>query len=470
MNTVYGKSQSNSATYYDGPRKTTDDTSSTVIALCATLLFFASVFLPQGVGLKLAPDLPNLELPRVAMLAMIGLLILRVPQIKASAFSHAPRTLALLATLAIWQFLPAVFSGAQKWSILWAMANVVVFWGFAFSVIVLAGRPEQSRGFVLMLTVLIVLLSLWAALEFITQTKLVMDRNIYFGLDPQRFSPIPRRRVFIDGQEVLMPYMSIGPYGINVIFAGALCSLGGFMLLRKHGSLVLRGLLTGLFVFAVLSAQSRAGVVALAVMLALTFWWTKTTRERVCLVVSSVAAGLMFVLSFGIYEFFLSFSHNVMVPAIDSGVATAGTSVAGTAGYGLQAPGSVEGRWYGLKLLWSQLGDFWLFGYGTGSLFDAERVVTSVKMISDIGSFFCFFAELGLVGGMLLAVLVLSSVAEGVKSADWKVRAATLGLIGFGVTALVTSMPTAWGIALVMAGLIEGWSRVDRANAQVSPA
>ncbi|MBI3899045.1 MAG: hypothetical protein HY308_12225 [Gammaproteobacteria bacterium] len=438
------------------------------VSLAAIFLLCASILLPNGVGFRFAPAFPNLDLPRIAMLALLGLLVVQLPKLKLSALNRAPRTLSLLAAVAVWQFLSAVVSSSPKWSVIWAVGNVVTYWGFAFAVIVLIGSYDNSKRMVYALTATAALLALWSVFEFITQTKLVPERNIYLAAERLLFSTTTRRRVLIGDVEIQMPFMSIGPYANNLMLTGAICALGGFLLIRNHRSVALYVLGVAVFVFAVLSAQSRAGLVALCFMLGLAVFWARSHKERVWIVFSTLAAVVAFVLVFGVGKFTLAFTYHLSSPpaatATQSTTQSAEQAEVSAVAATPAMVGSIQGRWHGLKMLGLQAVNAWMFGYGPGSVFNSERVITPLRFYSDQGSFFSFFVEIGIVGGAMLALLVFVSVFEGIRSRDPRIRAAVVGLMGFGVTTLSSLPPVAWGIALVLAGIIESWSKADQSR------
>lgn len=429
---------------------------SKTVSYCALAIFCASILLPQGVGLRFAPTLPNLDLPRIMMLAMLGLLLTQVPKLSWSAFRHAPRTLGLLIAVSIWQFLSAAASNSPRWSVLWAIGNVITYWGFAFAVIVLAGPIVRSHQLAQILFVLAALLALWSAFEFITQLRVIAERNIYEAAEHVVYSPYLRRRVLVDGVEIAMPIMAIGPYAINLTLGAVLCALGGFLLVRHYASGVLYFLSVALFVFGVLSTQSRVAVIAAALMLVVVFFWATSGRDRLYIVLSCIAAAAAFVLLFGPSDFLLAFGNKFFGGVVlHSDVPDPGAAPGDS--------GTIQARWYGLTLLWEQIGKFWLLGYGPGSVSDAARTGTTLGLYSDQGSFFGFFVELGMIAGSMIAIVVFASIVEGALSRDAKTRAAALGLMGFGVTALSSVTPWGWGVALVLAGLVESWAKTSNA-------
>lgn len=408
----------------------------------ALFLFGLSILLPQGVGFRLPWGLPNFDLPRLAILALLGFFVLRTLHSGRIALNGASRTLTLFFLLSVWGFVSAYASESPSQSLIWAIGSALVYWGFAFAFISLADPRRQRGRIIRSLVVIVVILSVWSVIELITQQKLVPVRNIWEESDYMRFSTTLRR--LIPGSSVILPYMSIGPYALNLSLAGALCALGGFLLLGRYRSGTTRLLTYGLFILAVLATQSRAGIVALGVMILVMVAWRKSGRARFWLLSAAV---LVVALAWVVGG---QQAQLLVTSSLEGATATAEENT-----------GSVAARLLGLSILLGQIDRWWLLGFGPGSLFDADRVTSSVEGFSDAGLFFAFFIESGLPAGLFFSILILGSIWRGIRSLDPDVRAATLGLIGFLVTALSSVTPWALGIALVLAGLIESWSKGD---------
>lgn len=406
------------------------------------VLVAGAILLPQGVGLPLPGGLPNLDLPRLAMVGVILLLAARVLTTGGLAERGAPRTLALLAGLMILQMASAAASEAARGSTIWAVGNLLTTWLFAFAVISLTGGIPHQDKVVRVLTVVAALLCVWSVAELVTQHKLVPVRNLWTG-ETTSFSTTLRRQV--PGSSTFLPLMSIGPFAVNLTLAAFLCALGGFLLVRRRSTSTKRhGLSVALLILAVLGTQSRAGFMGLAAMVVINLASFGSFRERRRLILMGAAAGALVWLVGG-DQFSLAFG-------------TAYSDAVGADG----GAGSFGSRLGGLGLLAEQFSQWWLLGFGPGSLFDMDRVPTSLQVQSDPGSYFAFFVESGLIAGLMLTALVGLSIRDGLRSRVIETRAAALGLTGFWVTTLSSITPWGWGIALVLAGFIESWTREER--------
>ncbi len=403
-------------------------------------LFAGSILLPQGVGLPLPGGLPNLDLPRLAMLAVILLLVVKVTSTGRLDVRGAPRTLTLLAALSVWQMVSAAASEAPRGATVWALGNLLTTWLFAFAVISLAGGMKRREQVVRVLTVVAVLLSLWSVAEMVTQHKLVPVRNLWSGEESQSFSTSLRR--LIPGSSIALPLISIGPFAVNLTLAGVLCTLAGFLLVRGRTSARWHRFHIALLALALFATQSRAAILAFAVMVVINLAAIGTLRERRRLIM--VVAGAL-VLLLGGTQLWLALST-----AYADAIAADSSS------------GSLGSRVGGLRLLADQFNRWWLVGFGPGSLFDGDRVPTSIQVFSDPGSYFAFFVESGLIAGLMLTALVVLSVRDGLRSRMVETRGAALGLIGFWITTLSSITPWGWGIALALAGLVESWTRGER--------
>ncbi|MBI3954323.1 MAG: hypothetical protein HY330_07400, partial [Chloroflexi bacterium] len=174
----------------------------------ALVLLGLAVLLPQGIGFRLPQGLLNLDLPRLAMVALVALFFLRTLGSGRLAINGAPRTLTLLLLLAAWQLVSALASEAPGASLVRAIGNALTIWLFAFAFISLAGADSQRPRVVKTLTIIGILLAAWSIFELVTQTKLFPHRNIWEGDELLRFSTTLRR--VYPSLDIQLPYMSIG--------------------------------------------------------------------------------------------------------------------------------------------------------------------------------------------------------------------------------------------------------------------
>ena len=406
----------------------------------ALWLFALSVLLPQGVGLPLPAGLPNLDLPRLAVMALGMIFVIRTLTTGKVPVGGAPRTMLMLLVLMIWQVISAYASGSTG-SMIWAVGNGINFWGFAFASLSMM-QPQVERDRVIrMLFWLAAALAIWSVMEMVTQQKLFPVRNLWIG---GAFSPTPRRQ--IPGMEMLrLPSMSIGPYSINLTLGGALCTLGGFLALRLYKSGVQKLIAYSLLITAVLATQSRAAILALLVMLPLFAYFERRASHRLILLSALIAvpAVVMIVAGPKILLMIQYMRWDAMADEAASG-------------------GSGGARLLGLQLLFEQLGRWWLYGLGPGSLADSGRVGVAIQYMSDAGHLPGMFVESGLLGGTLLWLILLLGIRDGAMSKNLHQRAAAVGLVGYFVTAMISVTPWNLGIALVLAGLAESWSRQEK--------
>ena len=400
-------------------------------------LFAGTILLPQGVGIRLPYNLPNLDLPRIAaILLAVRLVFVVLSSGKVRVFgAHA--LFVLLPLIASWQVLAAIFSESEA-SLLWAVSNLITMCLVPLAFVASAGGYYRREQIVRFLTLLVVILAAWSVIELVTQHRLVPVRNLWVG--ETQFS-LHIRRV-MPGLGVQLPYFSIGPYGVSLTLAGVLCLFGGFLLVQgekskwqHRGALLLLGV-------GVLGTQSRAALIALTAMVAVMVLQRPVSRERLT---SALVCALAL----------------VGAVAVSGGLQTSlslALSQATDASHG----GSLGSRVSAIAVLFSSIDRWWFIGYGPGSIFNPERVVSSVPGGSDPGSFFGFFFESGLPVGLAITWLILSNIWRGLRAHDSNLRAAALGLFGFFVTTLSSLTPWGWGPALCMAGLMESWLRTER--------
>lgn len=405
----------------------------------ALILFVLSILLPQGVGFRLPGGLPNLDLPRLAVLVLLGLFFLKGLSSGRISINGAPRTLTLLFLLSVWQFISALVAESPSEAMIWAVGNTCNFWLFAFAIISLAGHKIKHHQVAKAFATAGIILAVWSIVELITQKKIFALRNIWAESELQLFSTTLRRVYPSLGIE--LPLMSIGPFATNHALSGALCALGGFLIFYQCKLGKRCWITTVIFILAIMATQSRTGIIAATLMILISIIWDKSGMKRFLPLIIVTAMFLIAIVWLDLEQIIAySFRFSDFTGEKES-------------------VGTVAARAFGLQLLFEQIDKWWLFGAGPGSLFDSDRVISSIKIYSDPGSFFAFFVESGLPAGLMLSWLILTSIVDGIRSADLFTRAATIGIIGFSVTALVSLNPFGWGITLVLAGMVESWSK-----------
>ena len=364
-----------------------------------------------------------MDLPRVAILGVLLLLATKSILTGRFALRGARRTLTLLVGLAVWQVLSAITADARGGALTWAVGNILTMWGFAIAVTSLTGGADQRARVARVLVLLATILALWSIGELVTQHKLFPTRNLFIE-SGQRFSTT-LRRLIPGSRGIILPYMSIGPFASSLSFAGVLCALGGFLLVAtekaRRSTIRLR---VAMFVAAVMATQSRVGVLAAAAMLAGTTLWGRSRERRWTLPVAATMVATILML--GGSQLRLAFQ----------------TAYSGVVA-GEESRGSLGRRLRNLEAMRDDFGEWWLLGFGPGSLFDADRVASSVQLFTDPGSLFAFFLESGMPAGLMLTVLVVTSIRTGSRSQIAEARAAAIGLLGFSITTLSSITP--WG-------------------------
>lgn len=423
------------------PRSGAASASVVRLSTITLLLLGGAVLLPQGVGIRSPGGLPNFDLPRLCALGVIGLFLIRSLITGRMPLRGAPRTLGLLVFIALWQVVAALSSASPAASLMWAGGNALTMWLFAIASISLVGGHEYRARVARTITIVALLLSAWSVLELVTQRKLVPVRNLWRADElGQSFSTTLRR--LIPGTSIMLPYMSIGPFSQNLTLAGALCGLGGFLVARRGRQRASRSRIA-LFITAVLATQSRVGTLAMAFMLFMSSSGKRRYRDRWRLMVTAAVVVLLIAFIGG----------NQIRMAVQEALSDAGSS---------QSVGSFSMRFRSLQFLLAAAGDWWLVGYGPGSILDADRVVTSVQTLSDPGSYFAFYLESGMPTGLAVTLIMFASIRNGLRSATTESRAAAVSLAGFWVTTLSSITPWSWGMALAIAGFVEGWTRAER--------
>lgn len=436
-------------------------------AVIAIAFLVGTLLLPHGVGIRLPLELPKLDLPRLCMLAMVvtaGMYLILHPR-RFALFKVAPRTMALLAFIAIWQLVSALTAGKGLWSYYWVFGSIIAFWGFATAFLLLAGHPESRPRVIRALVAVAVLLALWSVLEFVTQEKLVAYRNLYAADPAARYWP----RLHRAGEFGDFPFMSFGPYSLHHNLAAVLCALSGFLIMGPIKRAALWYFVGSLLLtVAIFSTQSRTGVVAFAALVMAGLYLQKAWRSRLATACGGVLGLILFVSLFGGVDAFKTvflhqtdakstavslFNNAYLAPQRELGEHQAPKYEPG------EDVASAQGRLVGLAMFFYQAEKWWLFGQGPGSSFNAERIASDVIPYADIGSFFMFMEESGLPIGFALSIIIAFSLRQGLRSEDWAVRSAALGVGSFWLFSMAGVGLYGWTVLLVLAGLIEAWSR-----------
>lgn len=402
------------------------------------LLFFGlSLLLPHGVGFQHPFGLPNIDLPRLAVLSLNLAALSLVVQFRrqlACFLEPAPPIQWLLILIGVWQFIAAAFSSSPKGAFLWAFGNWLTLWGLAF-VIIAAGQSRDYWGaLVAILKIVVLIVMIWATLEWVTQERIITYRNTW------------SEDVLQNSLELKRLYrLSVGPYPNNHYLVLILCSLGGFVLGSRRGYL----LKSSLLVAAVASTGAAAGFAAFFVMLVANLFLGKRLAAAWPLFLFVALMATIAVTDLTPYAFLTS--------GIDSATHTPltlddrGTSAP-------IHPGSLQARLMNTWSVFLQTLQHPLFGFGPGAVGDMARVHTSLQSSTDLGSLFLHIAESGLTVGFALLAALGISLVRGYRSRAPEPRAAALGLAGFVIVSMSSPVTYFWGLAFVLCGVIGFYS------------
>lgn len=402
-----------------------------VSALCQSFekwqfALFALVFLlPHGIGFISPFGLPNIDLPRLAVLGfhVFALLALGLNPPQGLFSGEVGRVRAALLFIGSWQLLSALSSAAVGGSVIWAIGNWLSIWGLAFLAISQRSFGEKRDQWTKLFFFIGMVLVLWGLGEYLLQQRFVTVRNTWSAemLDHS----VRLRRLYL---------LAIGPFPNNHHLGIALCAFSGF-LLRGSSQKVVVGV--GLSC-AMLATGFVAGWLAYVLVLLLNLVFSAGRRTiGTWLPLAVFLGGLILIWRLGI-------------PNGDIG----STDWAFLANDSADNRGSFDSRWRGLVSAIDQLLLHPMMGFGPGSIADVKRVPTTLVLSTDLGSVFAFFLESGLPVGLLVIALVLRAIVVGLGSRDEQAISAALGLTGIVVTGLSSPTSYFWGLAFVMCALI----------------
>jgi hypothetical protein len=393
-------------------------------------LFSLSILLPQGVGVKLLTGLPGVDLPRLVIFCL-WILFFVYCGVKYNSISHffnkQPKTIFYILLLIVLQFLSVLTSESPAGSLLWAVGNLVLVFGFAGIVIfILYHEGISIEEFCRCMSIIATVLLAWTFIEIILQENIITHRGAYRKYVVDMYLNINRLWI-----------MPIGPYVVVKPLAAALLLFSPLIYLDKiikgKKSALLWGLL---FIVGVISTQTIGAIIALFIVLV--FFVIFFKRK-----IGLLLLGVMISLTFLILVFFPE-GEKYFTTYLTEGRGSFGARFANNL-FLLEKLFSVERV---------------LLGFGPGSLSDFARVPTSIynggwENRTDPGSIFIWFIETGVIAGSLIVFILIKAVVHGCLSNNMSVKFLTFGLVGFSVLALSSQSPVLWGPAFVYIGMIE---------------
>ena len=400
-------------------------------------LFSFSVLFPPGFGVRFSDSLPGVDIQRLSILFIFFIFPVyifsrknRKNRIKGKLFIHTKTEYSLLFIVLI-QFLSIFTVNSPFGSLLWAVGNTLLYFGYAFIVVfILSNERITIMEFARVASVISVILLVWTILETIFQANIITYRNMYRAEVVELYSNLTRFWV-----------MPIGPYVYVKALAMSLLLFGPIIYVYKkqygHKSSFIW---LWFFIISIISTQTISAILAMAVMMFLISIYYSWVIGGL---VASTIVGALLIIYFLVPD---------SAQYFDS--------------YLFEGRGSFGNRYEDLITLfinWFNSGH-WLFGWGNGSVGDPDRVASSVykgltEDRTNPGSIFIWFIESGMFVGLLILSIFVRAVIFGLKSHNDVLIFLAASLSGFFVMMLSTINTKIFGPALVICGLIDFFTR-----------
>lgn len=417
-------------------------------------LFFISILFPPGFGIRIDPSYPGIDMQRLSILFIF--LIFPIYLLKKDSFNNKllinTRTELLLLSIILINVISIITVESFFGSLLWSVGNTFLYFGYAFIIIfILTNEKIELMEFTKIISSISIILILWSVLETILQTNLITYRNMYRQEIVELYSNL--KRLWI---------MPIGPYVYVKALAMALILFGPISYIYKKKTNSKYPLIWFLlFLISIISVQTLSAILGILVMFVLlTLYYSKIAAFfSFCGILGALFLLYLFLPTSFIEEINTSPNSAVCCNAVDYYFHY----------YLFDHPiGSVSARLSQLYLLftnWFESGRL-LFGWGSGSMADPLRVPTSVfdydkYKVTDIypGSFFVWFLETGLFVGTFIFFIFARAIIKGLKSHNDILIFMSISLTGYFVMMLSTINTKIFGPALVIAGLIDYFSK-----------
>lgn len=415
-------------------------------------LFSISILFPTGFGIRIDPSYPGLDIQRLSILfifIIFPIYCFKKSKLQSKILIHTKIELFLLFIIFI-MFISIITVDSPWGALLWAFGNKFLYFGYSFIIIfILANERIELIEFTKTVSIISIVLIIWVMLETILQTNIITYRNMYDPEIVNLFSNLTRIWV-----------MPIGPYVYVKALAMALILFGPMAYIykkRNGGRYAIVWLL--LFVLSVLSVQTISALFALCIMFFLSLFYYSKRGALISLIGISTLIFLIYIITPSdiIQELNTSPNSKVCCSAVDYYFDY----------YLFDHPrSSIYTRLSHLGLLFTDWleNDRWLFGWGSGSMVDPARVNSSIfKKYHEAniypGSFFIWFLELGIFVGTLIFFIFLRAIMIGLNSRDNVLILFAISLSGFFIMMLSTVNTNVFGPALVIAGLIEYFSK-----------
>lgn len=417
-------------------------------------LFFISILFPSGFGIRIDPSYPGIDIQRLSILfifLIFPIYLFKKYSSNGRLFINT-RTEFLLLSIVLINVISIITVESFFGSLLWSVGNTFLYFGYAFIIIfILANEKIELMEFAKIISSISIILILWSILETILQTNLITYRNMYREEIVDLYSNL--KRLWI---------MPIGPYVYVKALAMALILFGPITYIYKKKTNTKYPLIWFLlFMFSIISVQTLSAILGVLIMLVLlTLYYSKI----IAFLSFCGISGALFLL----YLFLPTSLIETLNTSPNSAVCCSAVDYYFNYYLFDHPRSSVSARLSHLYFLfenWFESGRL-LFGWGSGSMADPERVATSVfdydkYKVTDIypGSFFVWFLETGIFVGTFIFFIFARAIIRGLKSHNDILIFMSISLSGYFVLMLSTINNKIFGPALVIAGLIDYFSK-----------
>lgn len=399
------------------------------------------VLAPRGLSIRPLEWAPRVDLARLALFGIVVIALFSMLRLRVTAWVYAPRSTLLIIGIITCQLLSAIVNHAYPRVFGWWAAYLLGSWLFALCLISVIGKPEWKRRVCRLFALLGLILSIWALLEFsfdgtIQAFHSVRDAALaqYVGADA---NPIGARR---------FRWLPLGPFDTNHLLAMSLMLLGTPLLMGNFLSKKRIWIALSVFMLVIAIVCSQMLVTLIAMIPVLFLVWKGQSGYRKWLPVVAFVVGI----------------YILVAASIQTG-GDGTISVVLEDHANSQRQGSLNVRATNLIDVFSQLDGLAKvgFGFGPGALTDWYRTGQQIKTITDVGVIFHLAIETGIPSGALFIILILAAVRQGLKAKSVETRGLAIGLVGYCIIGLSSADYAVQGLAVLSAGLIESWARVE---------
>lgn len=404
---------------------------------------------PHGMGYRFTfghVDIPRFIVLSVTAIWFVSLLrgFFKSKMIKLKMINLDPDTISIGA-LVILILMSAITSSSIFASSILAVQLSLLFFVFGFAYVRLFDQNQNNCQLNKAIAFIFAILFLFSVYEIVFQTYLIPHhfRTSFWGI--AGFEWIMSRVLYRSGT-----ILAQGPFMWNHDLSG-LCAAGSGVILYMIDKSKIWGLLSTLFFVALLIATgTRAAFYGVAVAFFLYSAWSKNYTYV-----------LYFFLSVLVLELLFKTGHDITNPIFYNGDINTywidhieplkKTSLMFSELHPIVGPILAEMGPVGIKIMgfWlnlTQIDEWWLLGYGFGSLQRPSLIFSTAIQYDDPGLIQLIFLESGLLAGSLLVFILIRSTLLSLKYEATKYNA--VGITAWSIFAL-SSLAT-WPFVLAM--------------------